>query len=85
MVTASEDFGLWARETADATGAGFIDLNEIIALKYEALGQEEVSTKLFLTDHTHTNEAGAIINASAVAEGIKHMKKCKLKKYLRKQ
>ena len=85
VARASEDYGKWARETAANTGVWFIDLNEIIALKYEALGQDEVSKKLFLTDHTHTNEAGAIINASAVAEGLKKLKKCKLRKYLRKQ
>jgi len=84
VVRASADYGLWARETAETTGAGFIDLNEIIAAKYEALGQEEVTTKLFLTDHTHTTEAGAIINAKAVAEGIRLLKKCKLKKFLQK-
>lgn len=82
VVRASDDYGSWARETAETAGVGFIDLNEIIAGKYEALGQQEVSTKLFLTDHTHTNEAGAIINAKAVAEGIKQLKKCKLKKFL---
>lgn len=85
VARASEDYGKWARETAANTGVWFIDLNEIIALKYEALGQDEVSKMLFLTDHTHTNEAGAIINASAVAEGLKKLKKCKLRKYLRKQ
>ena len=85
LARASADYGLWAGETAEAAGAYFIDLNEIIALKYEALGQEEVSSKLFLTDHTHTNEAGAIINATAVAEGLKQLKNCKLKKYLRKR
>lgn len=85
VARASEDYGKWARETAANTGVWFIDLNEIIALKYEALGQDEVSKKLFLTDHTHTNEAGAIINASSVAEGLKQLKKCKLRKYLRKQ
>lgn len=85
VARASEDYGKWARETAANTGVWFIDLNEIIALKYEALGQDEVSKKLFLTDQTHTNEAGAIINASAVAEGLKKLKKCKLRKYLRKQ
>lgn len=85
VARASDDYGKWARETASGAGAWFIDLNEIIAGKYEALGQEEVSTKLFLTDHTHTNEAGAIINATAVAEGIKYLQKCRLKKFLRKQ
>ena len=85
VARASDDYGKWARETATGAEAWFIDLNEIIAAKYEALGQEEVATKLFLTDHTHTNEAGAIINARAVAEGIKHLQKCRLKKFLRKQ
>ena len=75
-------YGKWAKESAQAGKAYFIDLNEIIAAKYDALGENEVTTKLFLTDHTHTNEAGAIINAQAVTEGIKSLNNCKLKKYL---
>jgi lysophospholipase L1-like esterase len=82
IIRASEDYAKWAKESAGIGKAFFIDLNKIVADKYEALGEEEVKTKLFITDHTHTNEAGAIINAQAVAEGIRQLKGCKLKKLL---
>jgi rhamnogalacturonan acetylesterase len=59
-------------------------LNDLVATRYEALGPEEVKTKLFLTDHTHTTEAGAQINATLVAEAIKQQHKLTLKKYLKK-
>jgi lysophospholipase L1-like esterase len=78
----SEDYAKWARESAAEEKSFFIDLNEMIAKKYEALGEEKVKTEFFLTDHTHTTEAGAILNAGSVAEGIKSLKNCKLKKYL---
>jgi rhamnogalacturonan acetylesterase len=78
----SNDYGKWAKESAETEKAYFIDLNELIAAKYEALGEAEVKTKFFITDNTHTTEAGAILNAGAVAEGIKSLKGCKLKKYL---
>ena len=83
VVRSSEDYGKWAKESAQAVKAYFIDLNEIIATIYDPLGEKEVTTKLFLTDHTHTNEAGAIINAQAVAAGIRQIKGWKLKKYLK--
>jgi rhamnogalacturonan acetylesterase len=79
---ASGDYGKWAKESARAEKVYFIDLNEIIAAKYDPLGEKEVTSKFFLSDHTHTNEAGARINAQAVAEGIKHLKGCKLKKLI---
>lgn len=82
VLRASSDYGKWAKESAQAEKAYFIDLNEIIASKYDPLGEKEVTAKFFLTDHTHTNEAGARINAQAVAEGIKHLKRCKMKKFL---
>jgi len=81
---ASEDWALWSEEAAKSENAFYINLNEIIALKYDIMGETEVTSKYFLKDHTHTNEAGAIINAAAVAEGIKSLKGCKLKKYLKR-
>lgn len=81
VVRAAADYASWAKESAAAGKASFIDLNEIIAQKYEAMGQDYVKTNLFLTDNTHTNEKGAIINAQAVAEGIIMLKDIKLKKY----
>jgi rhamnogalacturonan acetylesterase len=83
VVRSSDDYAKWAEETAKKEKAFFIDLNAIIAEKYEALGEEKVRTMFFLTDHTHTTEAGAIFNAGAVAGGIKSLKGCRLKKYLR--
>jgi rhamnogalacturonan acetylesterase len=82
VIRASEDYGKWAKESAQAAKAYYIDLNGIISDKYDIMGQKEVTTKLFITDNTHTNEAGAIINAQAVADGIRQMKGCKLKKFL---
>jgi hypothetical protein len=53
------------------------------SLHYESIGEKEVTARFFLTEHTHTTEAGAKLNASSVAEGIKSLKGCKLKKYLK--
>lgn len=82
VVRSSADYAKWAEESAINEKALYINLNERIAIKYEALGEGNVKTKLFLTDHTHTTEAGAIINSTSVAEGIRSLKGCKLKKYL---
>ena len=57
------DYAGWAAQVATAEGVGFVDLNEIVARRYDALGKDAV-TALFLTDHTHTNRAGAELNAA---------------------
>lgn len=75
VARAANDYGKWAAESAKAGGAFFVDLNEIIAKQYEALGREKVGT-LFGGDHTHTNTAGAQINADAVIEGLKALRNC---------
>jgi rhamnogalacturonan acetylesterase len=82
----SEDYAKWAKEAAEAEKAYYIDLNEIIAKKYEAIGEDTVKTKFFpRNEHTHTNLDGAILNAGAVAYGIKSLKGCILNKYLIKE
>ncbi|GAB2940379.1 hypothetical protein GCM10027048_00860 [Hymenobacter coalescens] len=78
---ADKDFGLWAAEVARQEGVAFIDLNRLSADKYDRLGPAEVA-KLFAGDHTHTNEAGARINAASVAEGMQANRKLALRKYL---
>jgi lysophospholipase L1-like esterase len=80
---ASKSFGKWAHDVAVEENAFFVDLNEITALKYEAMGADSVKT-FFPGDHTHTSKPGAIINAESVVDGIKALKDCKLKKYLLK-
>jgi rhamnogalacturonan acetylesterase len=80
---ASGDYGKWAKESAEAGGAFFIDLNEMIAKKYEAEGPKKVQEKYFTTkDHTHTTLAGAELNADCVVEGIRSLEKCRLVKYI---
>jgi rhamnogalacturonan acetylesterase len=74
---ASGDYGKWAAEAAKAQGAVFIDLNELVAKRYEELGPEKVKA-FFPGDHTHTNLAGAELNAAAVVEGLKALKDCSL-------
>jgi rhamnogalacturonan acetylesterase len=78
---ADKDYGKWAREVAEAEGVAFIDLNAITADKYDAMGPEKTK-ELFPGDHTHTNEAGAAINAASVTEGIRSIKNLGLNNYL---
>ena len=82
VIRSSESYGKWALDAAKTGGALFIDLNEIISVHYEAIGQKEVTSKYFLTEHTHTTKAGAQLNALSVTEGIKSLKDCGLKAYL---
>lgn len=74
-------YGLWAQQTAEATGAFFIDLNTLTADDYDAMGPEKVKP-FFPNEHTHTSKEGAALNAVNVVKGIKQIEKCKLKKYL---
>ena len=78
---AGDDYGKWAKDVAAIEGVAFIDLNSITADKYDALDADKVK-ELFSGDHTHTNEAGALINASSVAAGIRLVQHLGLKKYL---
>lgn len=83
VARASGDYGKWAAESAKSGGAFFIDLNEIIARRYEAAGQPTVDERYFgAADHTHTTRAGAQVNAEAVVEGIRGLKDCPLRGFL---
>ncbi|HTK38594.1 MAG TPA: rhamnogalacturonan acetylesterase [Pyrinomonadaceae bacterium] len=85
VVRASTDYGKWAEESAKTGNAFFVDLNEIIAERYEKEGQEKVAGTYFTSkDHTHTTPAGARLNAASVVEGLKKLKKVPLRKYLLK-
>ena len=81
-VLRSVDYGKWAQETAATTGAYFIDLNAIIADQYDKMGPDKVKD-FFPGDHTHTNEAGARLNAKAVVTGLRQLPNLSLTHYLR--
>jgi rhamnogalacturonan acetylesterase len=81
---ATNDYTQWAAEAAKQGNAYFIDLNQLVADKYDAAGEAKVNTDYFTTkDHTHTSELGAQLNAATVAEGIKATKGLALSKYLK--
>ena len=81
VIRSSESYAKWAREVAEQERAYFINLNEIVAEKYEEMGAESVKP-FFPVDHTHTNIDGAKLNAAIVIKAMKELKPGKLKKYL---
>jgi rhamnogalacturonan acetylesterase len=75
VVRAKNDYGKWAAEAAAAGGVPFIDFNELIAARYEKIGQTNVAKDFFTAvDHTHTIQAGAELNAEILATALKEMK-----------
>jgi rhamnogalacturonan acetylesterase len=81
VIRSSDSYGKWAKEVAEAEGAFFIDLNELVALKYEEMGAEKVKA-FFPADHTHTEIEGAKLNASIVINALKIIQPGKLVSYL---
>jgi lysophospholipase L1-like esterase len=74
----------WAEQVAKAEGVAFVDLNEIIAQRYDELGPEKVNP-LFGDEHTHTSAAGAELNAQCVIAGLKALQDDPLAPYLREE
>ncbi|GAB3868271.1 hypothetical protein GCM10028824_12680 [Hymenobacter segetis] len=84
VARAIDSYTKWAAEAAKQGGAYFIDLNRLVADKYDREGEAKVGTVYFTSkDHTHTIEAGAMLNAATVAEGIRATKGLALRKYLK--
>ncbi len=79
-----DSYAGWAAAVATAERVGFIDLNEMVAEKYDAVGREAVM-KLFPQvtpdEHTHPNLAGARLNADLVIVGLKRLPKNPLAPY----
>jgi lysophospholipase L1-like esterase len=82
IVRNSTTYRKWAAEVAASEKTGYIDLNERIAERYDALGPEKVEP-LFGDPHTHTSRAGAELNAQVVAEGIRALPDGRLAAYLK--
>ena len=82
VVLADQDFGKWAREVAQQENVPFIDLNSLTAEKYNVIGADKVKD-FFPVDHTHTNKAGATINAESLVQGIRQLTRFSLNSYLK--
>jgi len=80
-----ENYAGWAAEVAAQEKVAFIDLNEDVARQYDELGRKAVM-KLFPTttpdEHTHTNWAGALLNARTVVSALKALPKHPLTSFL---
>ncbi|HVX85133.1 MAG TPA: GDSL-type esterase/lipase family protein [Phycisphaerae bacterium] len=59
----------WARQVAAEQHVGFIDLNELIAEKYDALPKVQVDA--LFAGSPHTSWTGAVLNAETVISGLK--------------
>lgn len=81
VVRNAANYGGWAHQVAESEKVASIDLNEIIARRYDALGQEKVEP-LFADPHTHTSRAGAELNAECVVAGLKSLSGDPLSKFL---
>jgi lysophospholipase L1-like esterase len=79
---ARDPYGHWAAEVAAAERVALVDLNEIIARRYEELGPEKVEP-LFGDEHTHTSRAGAELNADSVIAGLKGLERNPVAEYLK--
>ncbi|MEJ5995699.1 rhamnogalacturonan acetylesterase [Pedobacter sp. Du54] len=83
VVLANDSYAKWSEEVAKAEKVDFIPLNQLIKDRYAASTAAVVKTYFTEKDHTHTNEAGAKLNAALVVEGLKMLKDSKLKGYLK--
>jgi len=64
----------WTREVAQQEKIGFINLNEIVAARYDELGHDKVMTLFPADEHDHTNLEGAKLVAGYVVAGLKLLK-----------
>jgi lysophospholipase L1-like esterase len=83
VIRSDKDYGKWAREAAEQGGAIFIDLNDIVAKRYEEIGAKTIDESYFTEkDWTHTTKIGAKETASTLVKAIRELKDCKLAEYL---
>jgi len=76
----TDTFVKWSRQIAENGGAYYINLNDVTAMRLEKSTEAEVTAKYFTPpgDRTHTNPAGAALNAESVVMGIRALKDLKL-------
>ncbi len=70
VLRAGDSHAGWARAVAAETGTPFVDLNTLIADHYDSIGEKQTAA-LFADKTTHTNWAGAVINAKIAAGALR--------------
>ncbi len=76
------DIAAWGQAVAKREGALYIDLTLLVTEAYKGIGAAQVAT-LFADARTHTNEAGARLNASCVIQGLKQLPQAWLLPFLK--
>ena len=85
IIRNTSSFGTWTKAAAEATGAYYVDLNQITADKLQEIGYEKglrLVGEYFKRDHTHTSLKGAKLNAESITDGLKAVD-CPLAGYLK--
>jgi len=72
IIRSTGSYAGWARQVAEQEGVPLIDLNELIASRYDGLGPEKVEP-LFADEHTHTSRVGAELNAGIVTAALRSL------------
>jgi lysophospholipase L1-like esterase len=81
MIRNSETYGKWSKEVAEEEGVLYIDMNDLIAAKCEAMGKEQ-TTGLF-KDRVHTSRDGALLFGKTLIEGIQATPDLHLNQYIK--
>ena len=72
IAVSDDSYPQWAQQVARQSQSLFIDLNTLIADRYNRLGKEKVNP-LFGDKHTHTSEEGARLTASVIAKELHYI------------
>ncbi len=74
-------YSQWSQQIAKAAGVQFIDLTNLVADQFQAMGEEKVKA-IYEQDHTHFNAIGADIHARTVVSGLKALRPSPVRSYL---
>jgi lysophospholipase L1-like esterase len=71
IVRGEEGHVAWAAEVARAEGVAYVDANALIADVFDPIGQPRLKRLYYPKDNTHTNPAGARLNAACILTGLR--------------
>lgn len=71
----------WTKNAAEKNGCLYIDLNDLVALQYEKLGEQTVAG-YFDDARTHTNATGSKVTAEVLAKALKELSGNPLGQYM---
>lgn len=81
--TEATGYQQFASEVAEKQGVPYVDLHAVIWKTYGKMKADEIKKTYFTPDDgTHTNAAGAKVNAESVVEGLKALKENPVSAYL---